>query len=59
MAQIITTKEQKAVRLAICSQCEWKIVSYGMDVCGKCKCPLGGKTTLAQAKCPASKWPVI
>jgi hypothetical protein len=56
---IITTPQQKQERLDICAKCEHKIVYMSIDACGLCKCPLGGKTTLGYAKCPANKWPII
>lgn len=47
---------QRDRRLEVCSKCEFKTKQFGMDVCGKCNCPLAGKATLPLAKCPADKW---
>jgi hypothetical protein len=56
---VATTKEQRQVRLDICVECEHKIVYLAIEACGLCNCPLGGKTLLTHAKCPANKWPVL
>jgi hypothetical protein len=56
---VATTKEQRQVRLDICAKCEHKIVYLAIEACGLCKCPLGGKTLLSHAKCPAAKWPTL
>jgi hypothetical protein len=56
---VVTTPAQRKERLDICEKCEHKIVFMNIEACGLCKCPLGGKTTLKGAKCPADKWPVL
>jgi hypothetical protein len=56
---IITTKAQREARLAICEVCPEMVVRFGSNTCGLCKCPLAGKTILANAKCPAGKWEVL
>jgi hypothetical protein len=56
---IITTPKQKQDRLDICNKCEYKITYMSIDACGKCNCPLGGKTTLAYANCPDNRWPIL
>lgn len=57
-------------RLAICNDCEYKVQLSKTAIniitmvhekasiykCGKCNCPLAGKSANMESKCPLGKW---
>lgn len=63
-------KETIKKRLAICDTCEYKkqlsqtVISVvtlihetaSIYKCGKCNCPLAGKTANMKSECPLKKW---
>lgn len=51
-------KQMIAERLLICDRCDYKQLIMDVAICGKCHCPLAGKTASAAASCPLNKWAV-
>ncbi len=43
-------------RMTICNDCEHKTFMVGVDICGKCLCPLIAKTRSPESSCPIDKW---
>jgi hypothetical protein len=54
---IVAPKYLKELRIETCNSCPDKKSAMNIEYCGICNCPLAGKVTLTQAKCPANKWP--
>ena len=48
------SEEVQNERLSICGGCEYYIAEQHR--CGKCGCPLAGKTKWASSTCPIGKW---
>ena len=57
-------EQQQAIaeqRIAVCNTCEFRKYNDVADFyyCGKCGCPLKGKTySPVEKSCPENKWPV-
>lgn len=43
-------------RKQICDGCPFKQSMMGMDVCGKCHCPIKGKIHSPINSCPENRW---
>ena len=59
---MISSKELKERRLAICAECphlEEKVI-FKVDVkkCKQCGCNLNVKSMMAKMKCPLGKWDI-
>lgn len=52
---LLANTAEKARRLAICAECEFKKTGR-YDICGQCGCPLDQKAGFAASTCPQSKW---
>lgn len=53
------TVDERAVaerRMTICSSCPHRKSFAGIDVCGKCLCPIGKKVFARDGSCPDARW---
>jgi hypothetical protein len=56
---VISNEEVEKIaieRMKICNACEEKKMILGVEVCGKCNCPLIAKVRASENSCPLKKW---
>ena len=52
--EVIESMAEK--RLKVCNECTFKNKIIGIEICGKCHCPIVAKIRSIESICPENKW---